>query len=429
MSEEGTFELQLATRLEPSDAGVVVERFVVRAKTGEATFLMARRRIPRGDASRSVDRIDSRGSAQLRSISRDLGRAFLADLGHPSQGLEGELKPFTFSVILLDAGEDDDGTRWREFKLEGSHGGRFCDAYLTVRPSRLKGTLGKATFTLRDDPATFWDIARLALADGVAPRDPPPAGFKVHPPKPLPGAEELVLSSDGERLVGHDVNGVLYEWRSLSEAPVELVDLERGITARAFAAGKFAAVLAAHSSTERWKVVMVDIDEAKVRTIVTDSDDFSLVAARVSLTPDGQTLTVTSQAKTRTYRGTKQVEPVSLATTHLSPDGAIELEATGEGALIIRREGSEVTHFPALQDDRRCIREWRSRRPQWLDSVTVLLDSDRLVALDLVTLQCWAIFDDHKHRFGAVAGKKALIAHRRGEERPAVVRLNNPKRR
>jgi hypothetical protein len=417
----------------------LIESFTLRSAHGEAVLQLIRR----------VDgkRIDSSGQGTLKARDVDKGRAFLADLGHPCSRPAGELKPFAFPVVIIDSGVDGDGAPWRELKLELAHQGRSADASLIIRRDTAELTVPPAA-------DLFWDVARIALGEGVTARAPRPPHVTVSVPELLRGAEQLRLIElqasrgldGGGGLLGLDAKGSVFAWGALDKKPHRVANLECTLTAVHAAGGRLAACGAAHA-TGAWQIVSVELGSGKMHVVAESSDAFFFLNASVLLSPDGHRLAAAFENELRVW-GPGPLISVSHACP-LTPlawaDGAL-IVSTEEGPLRLSdsglaRAGEPLVHrsgelelqaghgclrvggrtwAPQSDDDLRCLQALEHTPPRWLDPRTLLLQSDRLVALDLTTLQTWAVFHPPDTQLFAQVGAQ-LVIDQQASGRPKFV--------
>jgi hypothetical protein len=425
----------------------LIETFTLRTANGEAELQVIR----------LVDgsRVEAAGQGSLFSRDARKSRAFLADLGHPCGASAGELKPFAFPVVQSDTGLDRDGTAWREFKLELAHAGTRCDASLTVR-----STAQSAELSLGEDAGVFWEAARIALGEGVAPREGLPEGVRSAVPEVLRGGEALRLVDGATQLLGLNSKASVFAWTDFNKKPHRVVDLERTLTGATAVSGHLAACGAAHASGA-WQVVTVDLQTRQVDVIVESNDEFPFLNAKVLPSPDGARLAIAWENELRVYEGKTlltlsrrdspvtprlwsgerlfvetpegplrwqhgqdALAPADEACVHPSPDGEHSIQADADGNLRVRaRGGGERLHSSTLEIDRQAVRALRFAPPRWLGGHHLLLSSDRVVAVDLRTLKTWLVIDGPETQVHAVLDGRTLVITHQGSDRPRFVEL------
>jgi hypothetical protein len=426
----------------------LIETFTLKTTNGEAELQVIR----------LVDgsRVEAAGQGSLFSRDARKSRAFLADLGHPCAQPAGELRPFAFPVVQSDTGLDRDGTAWREFKLELGHAGTQCEAALTVRT-----TSHSAELSLGEGAAVFWEAARIALGEGVAPREHAPPGVRSSVPEVLRGGEALRLVEGASQLLGLNSKASVFAWTDFNKKPHRVVDLERTLTGATAVHGHLAACGAAHASGA-WQVVTVDLKTRKVDVIVESNDEFPFLNAKVLPSPDGARLAIAWENELRVYEGQRLLSRVQHAEAvtprlwsgdgllletpdghrrwqpgqdtladageacvHASPGGEHFIQADADGSLRVRdRAGGERVHSTPLEADRHAVSALRFAPPRWLGGHHLLLSSDRVVALDLRTLATWLVIDGPETQVRAVLDGRTLVVTHQGNTRPRFVELS-----
>lgn len=430
-----TFALTLeATRA--SEHLRLVETFVLKSARGEAVVQLIRRA--------EGNRVDPSGQATLIARDPAKARAFLADAGHPATPAIGPLARYTVPAVLHDTGLGPDRMPWREFKLQLRHGGAAADAFLKVQG-------GHAELTTTE---LFWQIAQLALGCGVAERQARPAGVSISRPELLRGGDDMRLVGGHDRLFGIDQSSSVFMWLDLAKKPRRLLNLGHTVISANAWAGHLVACGAAHE-TGAWRVVRVQVARPEVQVVVESSDAFTFYDAKLLLSDDGKRLAAASGGALRVYEGTAEVGAVTH-TSEVAPRlwlgdalivatpeglmrwrggsalealtepvvqrcGAYELEAFADGTL---RVGTR-TFVPTVEADKACVRRLMHSRPRPLGSRSLLLQSDRLVALDLETLETWVVLDGADTQPYALLAGRTLVVDQQASGRPKVVNVSD----
>jgi hypothetical protein len=235
--------------------------------------------------------------------------------------------------------------------------------------------------------------------------------------------------------LGLDSKGSVFRWDALDMKPHRVVDLDRTLTAVHAAGGRLVACGAAHA-TGAWQIVSVGLDSGKMHIVAESSDAFFFLNAAVLLSPDGHRLAATFENELRVWgpgplisvRHSAPLTPLSWAegslivSTEGGPMRLLDARLTPAGGPLVHRSGGfELQSVsgslrvggrswtPEHEDDRRCLKALEHAGPQWLDGHTLLLQSDRIVALDLETLETWAVFDGPDTQLFAQVGSKLVI--------------------
>jgi len=413
----------------------LIETFVLKSASGEAVLQIIRRAEDK--------RVDPSGQGMLIARDPEKARAFLADCGHPALPSAGPLARYAFPVLLHDSGVGADHTPWREFKLRVRHGGAGDDTFFKVH--------GAAAELTASEP--FWHVAQLALGCGVAGRQPPPPGVSISRPELLRGADELRLVGGHEHLIGIDQKSTVFWWTELTKKPRRVINLGHTVMSANAWAGWLVACGAAHDSGV-WRVVRVRLNKPTVETVVESSEPFTFFDAKLLLSDDGERLAVAYGDQLRIYAGAYPVAAVTH-TSDLAPRlwvGKTLIVSTPEGlmrwsrdgglepqteAIVHRCGGHEVqaaadgslrvggrTFVPAIEADRACTRRLLHSRPRLLGDRALLFQSDRLVALDLETLETWLVLDGADTQPYALLAGRTLVVDQQASGRPKVVEIS-----
>ncbi|MBL8953209.1 MAG: hypothetical protein JNK82_20695 [Myxococcaceae bacterium] len=414
----------------------LIETFVLKSARGEAVLQLIRRA--------EEKRVDPSGLGMLFARDAAKARALLEDLGHPALPQVGPLARYAFLVLLHDSGVAADHTPWREFKLKVRHGGAADDALFKVQGATAELTASEP----------FWHVAQLALGSGVAERAAAPEGVSVSRPELLRGADGLRLVGGHEQLIGIDPKSAVFWWTDLSKKPKRVVNLGHTVMSANAWAGWLVACGVAHD-TGVWRVVRVRLAKPSVEVVVESSDTFLFFDAKLLLSDDGERLAVAYGEELRVFAGREQVgavrcgaevspalwsgetlilraagglvrwrpgaassvEPLTESVVHRC--GPYELEPFADGTL---RVGARV-FTPSVEADRTCVRRLMHSRPRLLAGRALLFQSDRLVALDLETLDTWLVLEGADTQPFALLGGKTLVVDQQASGRPKVVEV------